>query len=266
MMIGNTERYTQESIRSITGQGKNTASVIDHRLSKNDGHQNHHRSSFQKVSIGYGDDDVSSSCTPSLDGTNASFPSNVYAKPLTEPPLIKTTRIEHQRQQGERSESSQSRINLGSSSSHSHLDVLTEALIIDHLNGYYEGLNANRNYKMPEIWRTFCQQYQSSDYVLMRASGNPLSQEGFVQMHCNQDCQNLKMVLVSVDHIQLIAGGKIAVVNYTADQCFRYKGTLNEDRCCVTCIIELTSPDNTIRIRHEHRTKGIPTPEKTRWK
>jgi hypothetical protein len=141
--------------------------------------------------------------------------------------------------------------------------ILSEEIIKAHLHDIYDDLDSNKSHKIPDIWRALYEKYHTPRYVLIRPSGNPLTSEGFVHMHCSQDVEVIGMILISVDSIQLIAGGAAAVATYTVDQKFTYKGTLNEDRCVVTCVLEEYNGD--IKIGHEHRTTGQPIPKQTRW-
>ena len=141
--------------------------------------------------------------------------------------------------------------------------ILSEESVNAHLHDFYDDLNANKHFKIPEIWRALYEKYHTPNYVLVRPSGNPLTSEGFVHMHCAADVEVVSMTLVSIDSTTIIAHGTAAVATYTVDQRFWYKGTYNEDRCVVSCLLE--AYDGDVKICHEHRTTGQPIPKQTRW-
>ena len=80
----------------------------------------------------------------------------------------------------------------------------------------------------------------------------------------------LRAELVSIDSIQLLAGGMAAVVVFTADQEFLYKGKPESDRATITAVLHTVNNgrEGLIQIGHEHRTQGKPIPKETqtsRW-
>jgi hypothetical protein len=132
-----------------------------------------------------------------------------------------------------------------------------------HLRDFYDDLNSNIESKLVDVWHAFYEKYHTSQYIMIRPSGNPLKSQGFADMFCSEDIKLLGFSLVSVDTVRIIAEGKGAVATYTVDQRFMYKGTLNEDRVILTCVLE--EVDGDIKIAFEHRTTGQPIPKKTRW-
>jgi len=113
-----------------------------------------------------------------------------------------------------------------------------------------------------EAWTLFLERYCSSDYVYIRPSGNPMDRKGFAKL-LSVDTTVMEMKLVSIDSITIMRDQKSAIVLYTTDQVFTYKGILNEDRAVITCILEMRG--NEIKVIHEHRTTGRPIPKETRW-
>ena len=135
--------------------------------------------------------------------------------------------------------------------------------ILALLHDFYDDLNSNAKSKSKECWKAFYEKYHAPTYMMVRPSGNPLPSSGFIDLFCCADVHLLDFVLVSIDSIQILAAGLVAVVMYTVDQKFTYKGDLNEDRCLLTCVLEEINGD--IRISHEHRSTGEPLPKRSRW-
>ena len=131
------------------------------------------------------------------------------------------------------------------------------------LHDFYEDLTSNASSKSRECWKAFYEKYHSPEYTMVRPSGNPCHSSDFIDMFCSEDCQLIRLQMVSVETVQVIAGGLVAVVTYTVDQRFIYKGEPQEDRVCLTCIMEEREGD--IRICHEHRSTGHPIPKTSRW-
>lgn len=140
--------------------------------------------------------------------------------------------------------------------------VLTEARIRCHLSDFIEDIDSLKGRGTEDAWKLLFDKYISDDYVLVRPSGNPAERNYMVKLW-TVDIQLVSRKLVSIDNIQMLAGGKVAVVLYTADHIFLYKGTYNEDRAVLSCVMELQG--DAVKIVHEHRTRGIPIPKETRW-
>ena len=68
------------------------------------------------------------------------------------------------------------------------------------------------------------------NFVLVRPSGNPLDRDGFVGMLSNGFVTDLEESIVSLDDVRVLGGGHTAIVVYTSDQKFKYKGTKNAGR------------------------------------
>ena len=113
-----------------------------------------------------------------------------------------------------------------------------------------------------EAWCEFFGQYRSPDYLLIRPSGNPVDSVGMAHM-LSTDTMIVDVKLVSIDYISIMETRRSAVVVYTADQIFSYKGDPNEDRVVVSCVMEYRGDE--IKIIHEHRTNGTPIPRESRW-
>lgn len=113
-----------------------------------------------------------------------------------------------------------------------------------------------------EAWALFFERYYSPDYLFIRPSGNPIDSVGLA-FQFSTDTKVMSSKLVSIESITIMQTGRSAVALYTADQVFVYKGTLNEDRTIVTCVMEFRGDE--IKIIHEHRTSGRPIPKETRW-
>jgi Protein of unknown function (DUF3804) len=151
--------------------------------------------------------------------------------------------------------------------------VLTEDRIRSFMVDYYEDFNsifqANEGSaleKRKECLNAFMEQYFTPDFCFVRSSGNPLNREEFVAQ-CAEDIEVISVSLVNIDSIQLLAGGMVAVVVYTADQVYRYKGTPNSDRATISAVVHSVIDDQgaKIRIGHEQRSVGKPIPKVTRW-
>ena len=143
------------------------------------------------------------------------------------------------------------------------LSVLTRDNIRAFLNDYYCDYEAIMDTPDLEIIQVFSEKYHRHDYVFLRSSGNPLSREEMI-MSLVHDVRVKKYKLMSIDSISFLAAGKGAVVVYTSEHIFEYKGIPAEDHCVMTCILELTGGE--IKIVHEHRSSGKPIPKETRWK
>ena len=142
-------------------------------------------------------------------------------------------------------------------------NILSEDLIRAHIHDFYDDLNSNVESKIPEIWDSFYEKYHSPNYTMIRPSGNPIHSKGFIDMFCSDDVKLIQFALVSVDSVVILANGRCAVATYTVDQRFLYKGTPNEDRVVLTCVLE--EMDGDIKITFEQRTTGQPIPKRSRW-
>lgn len=154
-----------------------------------------------------------------------------------------------------------SKLDAVSLNSNSSGRILTEAGVRAFLTDYYEDYGSTGESGL-EAWCLFFERYFSPNYVHVRPSGNPIDSLGLAKMF-STDVKCLSISLVSIDAITIMASRRGAVVLYTTDQIFIYKGILNQDRAIVTCIMEYQGDE--LKIIHEHRTEGTPIPKESRW-
>jgi hypothetical protein len=142
---------------------------------------------------------------------------------------------------------------------------LTSARVRTFLQDYFEdyGSIGIRSY---DTWSLFFAEYFSEDYIHIRPSGNPLYRDDFARL-LSSDTKVIMIKLVAIESINIMSGGMSAVVVYTTDQIFSYKGNVNEDRALMSCVLELR--DGEIKIVHDHRSNGQPIPQEamvsSRW-
>lgn len=99
---------------------------------------------------------------------------------------------------------------------------------------------------------------------IVRASGNPLSKEGWHQMISSDFVNYLdreRNKLVSIDSCLVFANGNAAVTTMTLDMIFDYKEIHNEDRAKVSLTWELDENEKVWKIIHFQRASGQPIPE-----
>jgi hypothetical protein len=146
---------------------------------------------------------------------------------------------------------------------YSHL-ALTEERVRAFMVDYYDDYDSIKeaNSKKP-CWEIFFRQYCSENLKWIRPSGNPIGMEALVKLF-TEDVILEKITLVSIENINIIAAGQAAVVVFTTDQSFTFKGVYNADRAVITCVIHVVN-GREIKIVHEHRTVGRPIPKETRW-
>lgn len=152
--------------------------------------------------------------------------------------------------------------------------TMTEESIRAFMVDYYEDwgsiLSAPRSVKtLKECFGSFLDQYCTPDLRWIRPSGNPLNKEGLIEM-MSEHIVSVRAELVSIESIQLLAGGMAAVVVFTADQEYLYKGQAESDRCITTAVLHMEQDGNggggVIRIGHEHRCVGKPIPVEAKEK
>lgn len=148
--------------------------------------------------------------------------------------------------------------------------VLTEERVRSFMVDYYEDFHSifqtHRHSSVMEkkdCFTAFCEHYYTPNFLFVRPSGNPLNLEGFIKVN-SEDIVGIRIALVSIESIQIMAGGMAAAVVYTADQEFEYKGHPNSDRTVITGLIHIGS-NGEVQIGHEHRCVGKPIPKTTRW-
>ena len=142
------------------------------------------------------------------------------------------------------------------------LSVLTRDTVRAFLNDYYSDYESIKDSNTLESIRVLGEKYYRHDYQFVRPSGNPIDREGIIRGLAH-DLKVISYKLMSIDSITFLAGGKAAVVVFTSEHIFEYKGILAEDHCVMTCILELTEGE--IKIVHEHRSSGKPLPKESRW-
>jgi hypothetical protein len=139
--------------------------------------------------------------------------------------------------------------------------VLTDIKIRAFLEDYFEDYCSIGEGGF-EAWSLFFQRYRSPDYLFIRPSGNPIDSLGLANL-LSTDIKVAKYILVSIESVTIMKSKRAAIVMYTADQVFSYRGTMNEDRAVFSCVLEYRGDE--IKIIHEHRTSGKPIPKETRW-
>ena len=139
--------------------------------------------------------------------------------------------------------------------------ILTDTKIRTFFTDWFEDFDSICG-KGFEACSLFLERYYSENYKFVRPSGNPLDRHGLARM-LSIDATVTSVKLVSIDSIDIMEHRRAAVVMYTTDQIFVYKGMTNEDRAIVSCVLE--SSNGETRVMHEHRTSGRPIPKETRW-
>ena len=143
------------------------------------------------------------------------------------------------------------------------LSVLTKDMIRAFLLDYYADYDALRGPQtIDSVW-CFGEKYYTPDFHFVRPSGNPLTREQIVT-GLYMDMKIISIELISIDSVTLLMSRKAAVVVFTCEHAFEYRGTLSEDRGVVSIILELRGGE--IKIVHEHRSSGSSIPKETRWK
>ena len=133
------------------------------------------------------------------------------------------------------------------------------AFMVDYF-GDINGLLGSRR----GCWEAFFEKTHVPHYTHVRNTGNVLTNEGLTDMFCTETLIIRNNSLVSVDNIVLMAHGTVAVVTYTCDQIFAYKGTENSDRCVYTCVLE--EVNGVPKMVQEQRSNGMPIPRpESRW-
>jgi hypothetical protein len=139
--------------------------------------------------------------------------------------------------------------------SHGTDQALTENKVRAFLVDYYEDCSTLIG-KSEECWKAFYGKTHMPDYKLVESSRFPIDNEAMIGLIASG---NLKSnILVSVDSVTLLAGGKVAVVNYTT----HYKGEKNTVSLTTAVIEEI---DGEPKIVQEHRSECQPIVKGTRW-
>jgi len=137
-----------------------------------------------------------------------------------------------------------------------------EQAVKDRLHSFHEDwikMNFGKGEKFDEVWdEYFCDECQ-----VIRPSGNPLDKESWRKLVSSDDVTYNKRLedhkVVSIDSCVVFADGKAAVMTFTMDIYFDYKGTQNEDRAKVSLAWSLE--DGKWKIIHFHRATGQPIPK-----
>ena len=138
---------------------------------------------------------------------------------------------------------------------------LTKDKVRAFIHDYYEDYGSLYDRGI-DCWNCFFDRYFSPGFVQIRPSGNPIGTEELAKLFTT-DVKLQEIKLVSIDSVTLLSTNMSAVVVYTCDQVFTYKGIPNDDRAVMSCVLEVTNGE--IKIAHEHRSSGNPIPKKTRW-
>jgi hypothetical protein len=112
-------------------------------------------------------------------------------------------------------------------------------------------------------WTRFFGKYCSSRYQFLGPSGDSMTRKEFAAVFANGEMKLILKKLVSTESISLLKTGRGAVVVYTVDEKFSFRGKMHEDRAVISCVVELRN--GSLKVLHEHRTSGIPIPKETRW-
>ncbi len=139
--------------------------------------------------------------------------------------------------------------------------LLSDAKVRAFFNDWFEDYGTMCG-KSVDAWSLFFEHYYSPEYKFVRPSGNPIDRSGFAKL-VSIDAVVTSVKLVSIDSIFILKNQLSAVVTYTTDQMFIYKGTTNADRAIISCVLE--SIEGEIKVIHEHRTSGRPIPKDSRW-
>jgi len=145
------------------------------------------------------------------------------------------------------------------------MEPLTEERVRAFLRDYYEDFDSifRLGKSTKAVWDSFFAQYFTPEIRWVRSSSNSLTGPELAD-HFAKDIVGIRMKLVSIDSLQILTLGVSAVVTFTADQMFEYRGTPNSDRTVLTMVLNVVH-GNEIRIAHEHRCTGVPIPPDATW-
>ncbi|CAB9499546.1 expressed unknown protein [Seminavis robusta] len=140
---------------------------------------------------------------------------------------------------------------------------MTEDSVRAFLTDYF--LDSNSLFgKSRDCWETFYEKNHHPDYTHVRNTGGVWTSKDVINV-LSSGVLNGKRLLVSIDNVILLAEGRTAVVTYTIDQIFTFKGVENSDRCVYTLV--LAEIDGQPKMVQEQRSNGMPIPEpQSRWK
>ena len=144
---------------------------------------------------------------------------------------------------------------------------LTEGAVRAFLTDYYDDLKTLPGTKSRECWKAFYDKNHSPNYIHIRSSGNLINSDGLVTLFTSGDVTIHDTSLISIDTITILstttASPSSAVATITMDQELTSFGMQSMERCVVSCVVELSR--GSVKLVHEHRSKGRPIPKETRW-
>jgi Protein of unknown function (DUF3804) len=143
--------------------------------------------------------------------------------------------------------------------------LLTKDRVRSYMVDYYADYDSifRHGKTSKACWEAFFQQYFTQDVQWVRSTGNPIGREGLALL-LSEDIIGISMSIVSIDSIQLLAGGLAAVVVFTADQEYLDRGKPEADRTVISSVLSVVNGCD-ILISHEHRCVGKPIPKESRW-
>ena len=134
-------------------------------------------------------------------------------------------------------------------------DVENDSLVHRKIRNVVHTCSPGLRSEKERVWNMF----YLPDALIIRPSGNPLTREMFLELISSDDIHWLEDgKLVSIDHIKVFAKGMAAIVVYTMDQNFVYKGIQNHDRARFSATLEKWG--SSWRIVHLQRATGQPIP------
>ena len=89
----------------------------------------------------------------------------------------------------------------------------------------------------PKKMGSFFVNNATSDFLLIRPSGNPISAKGFEEMMNSGDVVQEKVEITKIHRFELLSKD-VAMCVFTLGSKFSYKGTLNDDLPTVTSIFK----------------------------
>ena len=105
----------------------------------------------------------------------------------------------------------------------------------------------------PEKMGSFFIKNATSDFLLIRPSGNPLDAAGFEQMMTSGDVIQEKAEITKIHRFEFLSEN-IVICIFTLGSKFTYKGTLNDDLPTVTSIFKKVN--NVWKIHWMQRSTG----------
>ena len=105
----------------------------------------------------------------------------------------------------------------------------------------------------PEKMVSFFINNSTSDFLLIRPSGNPINAEGFQKMMTSGDVVQEKAEITKIHRFEFLSDN-VAMCIFTLGSKFSYKGTLNDDLPTVTSIFKKV--DKVWKIHWMQRSTG----------